>query len=62
MPESTSHAAAAEKASQNAGQPSSHSHHGEEKKAGDKPEHEVGAKSGKPITTQADLTKPVEEE
>lgn len=57
MPQSASHAAAAEKHSQTA--PDDATHHGEEKKAHDKPDHEYGS-TGKPITTQADLTKKVE--
>ncbi|KAK4699398.1 hypothetical protein P7C70_g6865, partial [Phenoliferia sp. Uapishka_3] len=39
--------------------PDDATHHGEEKKAHDKPEHEYGS-TGKPITTQADLTKKVD--
>ena len=57
-PQSTSDAAAEMKKEQNA---EGHSHHGEEKKAHDKPAHEFGS-TGKPMTTQADLTKKVEEE
>ena len=58
MPQSASHAAAAEKHSNT--KPSEATHHGEEKKAHSKPDHEFGAKTGKPITTQNDLTKDVE--
>lgn len=79
MPQSSSDKAAELKKEQNAGQSGNieHSHHGAEKQASGKPEHEFGS-TGKPITSelrrvltsalmypstaQADLTKPVEEE
>lgn len=56
-PQSTSDAAAEHKKQSEA----STGHHGEEHKAHDKPSHEFGT-TGKPMTTQGDLTKKVEEE